>query len=240
MALKIKTAPTKEPVSMMEVHEQLRLDSDDEDGLLMVYIKAARRHCEGFQGRAYITQTWELWLDSFPARDYIDLPRSPLQIPIVTAGAFVTATTYRILTVGSTDFTLIGASANTVGTVFTATGAGSGTGTATASVIISYYDTDNTEYFMSAADYFADDKSEPGRVSLGYGKSWPSTTLRPVNGVCITFIAGYGSTVASIPENVKNAMLLLIGDYHENREAGNASKTTIEAVERLLWMDRTF
>lgn len=49
----------------------------------------------------------------------------------VNAGSFVTSTTYIIKTVGTTDFTAIGASANTVGEVFTATGAGSGTGVAT-------------------------------------------------------------------------------------------------------------
>ena len=48
----------------------------------------------------------------------------------VTAGSFVTGTSYKITTVGTTNFTLIGASSNTVGIVFTATGAGSGTGTA--------------------------------------------------------------------------------------------------------------
>jgi len=48
----------------------------------------------------------------------------------ITAGSFVALTEYQILTVGSTDFTLIGASANTVGINFTATGVGSGTGTA--------------------------------------------------------------------------------------------------------------
>jgi hypothetical protein len=48
----------------------------------------------------------------------------------VTAGAFVIGTRYRIATVGTTNFTLIGASANTVGITFVATGAGSGTGTA--------------------------------------------------------------------------------------------------------------
>ena len=48
-----------------------------------------------------------------------------------TAGAFNVGTSYTIKTVGKTDFTLIGASANTVGIVFTATGVGSGTGTAT-------------------------------------------------------------------------------------------------------------
>lgn len=48
----------------------------------------------------------------------------------VTAGSFVVGTEYQILTVGSTDFTLIGASANTVGINFIASGVGSGTGTA--------------------------------------------------------------------------------------------------------------
>lgn len=49
----------------------------------------------------------------------------------VTAGSFVVGTEYTILTVGTTDFTAIGASANTVGIVFTATGVGTGDGTAT-------------------------------------------------------------------------------------------------------------
>ena len=50
-------------------------------------------------------------------------------VPVV-AGTFVTGSTYAIVTVGSTSFTGIGASANTVDTVFTATGPGTGTGTA--------------------------------------------------------------------------------------------------------------
>ena len=49
---------------------------------------------------------------------------------IVTAGNFVIGSTYVITSLGTTDFTLLGAYANTVGEVFTATGAGDGTGTA--------------------------------------------------------------------------------------------------------------
>ena len=48
----------------------------------------------------------------------------------VDAGSFVTGKTYRILTVGTTDFTAVGASENTKHEEFTATGAGTGTGTA--------------------------------------------------------------------------------------------------------------
>ena len=47
-----------------------------------------------------------------------------------SAGSFVIGRQYEIKTVGTTNFTSIGASANTVGTVFTATGVGSGTGNA--------------------------------------------------------------------------------------------------------------
>ena len=48
----------------------------------------------------------------------------------VNAGSFVIGQSYGIKTVGTTDFTLIGASSNTVGVVFTATGIGSGSGDA--------------------------------------------------------------------------------------------------------------
>lgn len=49
--------------------------------------------------------------------------------PIV-AGSFLVGTTYRIISIGTTNFTLVGAASNTVGVVFTATGEGTGNGTA--------------------------------------------------------------------------------------------------------------
>ncbi len=48
----------------------------------------------------------------------------------VTAGSFVIGKSYTIRSVGTTNYTLIGAVANTVGVLFTATGVGSGTGVA--------------------------------------------------------------------------------------------------------------
>jgi len=48
----------------------------------------------------------------------------------ITAGSFVVGVTYKISFIGTTSFTAIGASSNTVGLVFTATGVGTGTGTA--------------------------------------------------------------------------------------------------------------
>lgn len=48
----------------------------------------------------------------------------------VNAGNFIVGQKYTISTVGTTNFTLIGAASNTVGVTFTATGVGSGTGVA--------------------------------------------------------------------------------------------------------------
>lgn len=55
---------------------------------------------------------------------------------IITAGAFIVGVTYQIVSVGTTDFTLIGAATNTVGVSFTATGVGSGTGTAQTAYLV--------------------------------------------------------------------------------------------------------
>jgi len=49
---------------------------------------------------------------------------------LTNAGSFVVGEEYKIVSAGSTDFTLIGAANNTVGTTFTATGVGTGSGTA--------------------------------------------------------------------------------------------------------------
>jgi hypothetical protein len=52
------------------------------------------------------------------------------EIDDVAAGNFQNGTKYRIISVGTTDFTLIGADNNNLGTIFTASGSGSGTGIA--------------------------------------------------------------------------------------------------------------
>jgi uncharacterized phiE125 gp8 family phage protein len=76
MANKIVTQPATEPVTLAEVKEYLRLDGNDHDNVLNSLISSARQWCEMYQNRAYITQTWETWLDKweFPIR----LARPPL------------------------------------------------------------------------------------------------------------------------------------------------------------------
>jgi len=62
---------------------------------------------------------------------------------IVDSGSFVVGSTYTINTIGTTDFTLIGASSNTIGQSFIATGVGTGNGTAIVltGYVSKFYDT---------------------------------------------------------------------------------------------------
>lgn len=80
-----------------------------------------------------------------------------------------------------------------------------------------YVDNAGASHTMSAADYIVDASSEPGRIWLAYGKSWPSETLQPGPAITISFVAGYGSPV-DVPPIYKQAILLTAGHYYENRE----------------------
>lgn len=103
---------------------------------------------------------------------------------------------------------------------------------------VKYYDTAGTEYTMTASDYIVDTKSEPGRIVLAYGKSWPSTTLRPAAGVLVRFVAGYGAAAANVPDAIIAALKLHIGHLHEHREAVNVGNIVNElplAYDALLW-----
>jgi hypothetical protein len=76
------------------------------------------------------TQEWELGVENFSVPTYA-IPILLTEKPInVTAGSFIIGQTYSIIDPGTTDFTLIGANNNNIGTSFIATGAGAGTGIA--------------------------------------------------------------------------------------------------------------
>lgn len=80
----------------------------------------------------------------------------------VPAGSFVVGRRYTIHTIGTTNFTLIGAASNTVGLEFVATGVGAGTGTAVQTNSIVNYD-------ISATAIVGGTKIQEGYVASGSG-----------------------------------------------------------------------
>lgn len=105
-----------------------------------------------------------------------------------------------------------------------------------------YYATGGTAATMTAGNYYVDTASEPGRVHLGYGESWPSETLRPANGVVVTFTAGYGSVPSAVPSEIKQALKLLVGHMYERREESDIKEVFRVPVgaEALLALDRVW
>jgi len=83
---------------------------------------------------------------------------------------------------------------------------------------IKYYDFDDVEYTLAITEYQVDTYSHKPRISLRYGKQWPSEVLRPINGIIVEYIAGYGDTSASVPDDIRSGLLLAIGHLYKNRE----------------------
>ena len=81
---------------------------------------------------------------------------------------------------------------------------------------IVYQDVNNTQQTFATTEYGVDVDSEPGRVYLLPGHSWPSTYAIP-NAVKITYFAGW-TTVATMPQRLRSLLLFVIGDlYHYRR-----------------------
>lgn len=185
MGTKLITPPDTEPITLTEAKAHLRVIHNDEDNLIKTEISAAREYCEGFQNRAYYTQTWKLIKDAYIIDEIIDIPYPPLQ--------------------SLDSFVII--------------------------------DVDDTEYDVT--EYTLDDASEHARLIID---DYPSmdADLRDIAGVQITFTAGHTST-DKISEKAKQAIKLLIGHMHENRQAvitGDVPRKLLMSVKSLLWQNR--
>lgn len=81
MDLVIATEPTIEPISAEQLKLHLRMDDESfglEYDLLTDHIKTARGHVEDITHRGLLTQTWDYYLDAFPAGDSFKLPLGKL------------------------------------------------------------------------------------------------------------------------------------------------------------------
>ena len=75
------TPPAGYPVSLAEAktHLAIPLSETDHDDLISGLIGAATEVCENITNRKFITQTVEVYYDSFPGTRYLELPFGKLQ-----------------------------------------------------------------------------------------------------------------------------------------------------------------
>lgn len=103
---------------------------------------------------------------------------------------------------------------------------------------ITYYDSTNTTATLSTSIYQLD--AAKRQLRLAYLQDWPDTVDR-WDAFTITYKLGYSVDGRSVPMVAKQALLLLVGHYFENRDmllsgtvAQNLSFSAMRAYEALV------
>lgn len=77
-------------------------------------------------------------------------------------------------------------------------------------VSVKYIAPDGTETTVASTEYVLDDYSQPGFIHPAYDKSWPVARCEK-NAVRVQFTCGYGAAGAAVPEPIRQAIVLIVG-----------------------------
>ncbi len=80
---------------------------------------------------------------------------------------------------------------------------------------VKYFDINGTEQTWSSSGYQVDLSSEPARLRVKSGYSYPALEEGKMSPITVDFTAGYADA-ASVPASIKHAILLLISLWYDN------------------------
>lgn len=99
---------------------------------------------------------------------------------------------------------------------------------------VTYYDATNTQQTLASTIYTGASDTLGAYIGLKPDKTWPAIYGRP-DAVRVTWTAGYGASASAVPVAIKQAALMLIGQWYASREATGDTATELPfAVEALL------
>jgi len=205
--LDLVTAPITEPVTITEVKGALRIDHNTDDTLIGFLITTARSNAEAYTRRAFMTQTWKMYMDSFSGYSQaypwwsgsngamsslsfdipnnIEVPMAPLQ---------------------------------------------------TVTHMKTYDDSDAATTF-SAASYFVGayngDFAQPGSITLRTSDSWP-VVYRVKDGIEVQFVAGYGDSAQDVPQMIRMAIQEEAAFLYNNRGSCDGSMVSSGIAKKML------
>lgn len=104
---------------------------------------------------------------------------------------------------------------------------------------VEYYDTDNAFQTATLSDYETRLDGDFVIVQPKSGFSWPGAYSRQ-DAIKITYVAGYGDAGTDVPQSIRQAILLLVGHWYENRMAVSEAKMSEVplAVDALIGIER--
>lgn len=89
---------------------------------------------------------------------------------------------------------------------------------------------------LPTSDYVVSTGDQPGYIAEAYNATWPSVYPQP-NSVTVTYVCGHSTSAANVPEEIKQALRMLVAHYYRNAEAameGPVSKEIAYGVDALL------
>ena len=92
---------------------------------------------------------------------------------------------------------------------------------------IKYYATNGDLATLDASNYILDDVSKPARIGLAVDATLPSLSDR-INAVHVKYTVGYGDDSTDVPDGIKQAVLLTLGNWYENRQTVITGRTATE------------
>ncbi len=263
MGLRLKVAPACEPISLNEAKLHLRVDDTASDTLISRLIRTARVSAELFVNQQLVTATWEYTLNAFA--NVIPLPRPPLQSVSSITYIDNNGDTQTV----STDVYEVDVS-SLIGRVYLAYGQSWPTTRNEINAVTITFKSGHVTKFTAdtSADVItwsnrtpADDETYALTNSGGISGALPAglalaTTYYTINSTgqtCQLATSSGGSAVditdtgtgthflGEVPDNIREAMLLYIAHWHENREAvitGTIASELPAAAKSLLWLGR--
>jgi len=91
---------------------------------------------------------------------------------------------------------------------------------------VKYYDSNNTQQTWASSNYVVNNEFEPCQINLVVDGTLPSIAKR-VDAVECKYTVGYG-TASDVPDVIKQAILLTLGNWYENRMSVITGRTTTE------------
>ena len=107
---------------------------------------------------------------------------------------------------------------------------------------ISYVDTAGATQVLASNQYVAALKRYVPTIAPAYGIAWPAVRDQ-TDAVTVRYVAGFGATPSDTPEALRQALLLLVGHWYENREAVVVGTSVVDmpkAVDALVAPYRRF
>lgn len=92
---------------------------------------------------------------------------------------------------------------------------------------IKYYDSNDSLQTLAASNYILDNASKPARIGLAVDGELPTLADR-INAVEVKYTVGYGTASTDVPDGIKQAVLLTIGNWYENRQTVITGRTATE------------